>query len=100
MPDILVCADEIERGKPHPEGYLTAASRLGADPTRCVVIEDAPAGLAAARAGGMAAIGIEGTYAGAALMQADHVVRRLSDLTIAYRADGDRIEINGIDARD
>jgi sugar-phosphatase len=100
MPDVLVCADEIERGKPHPEGYLTAARRLGADPASCVVIEDAPAGLAAARAGGMPAIGIEGTYAGAALTQADHVVRRLSDLTIAYRADGDRIEINGIDARD
>ena len=99
MPDVLICADEIERGKPHPEGYLTAASRLGVDATRCVVIEDAPAGLAAARAAGMRAIAIEGTYAATALTQADHVVRRLSDLTIAYRADSDRIEICSANAR-
>src|SRR5687768_9754317 len=94
MPDVLVCADEIERGKPHPEGYLTAAKRLGVVPGRCVVIEDAPAGLAAARAAGMRPIAIQGTYAAAALTEADHVVRRLTDLTIAYRTDGDRIEIH------
>ena len=99
IPDVLVCADEIEHGKPHPEGYLTAATRLGLDPASCVVMEDAPAGLEAARAGGMRAVGIEGTYAADALTHADHVVRRLSDLTMAYRADVDRIEIHGADVR-
>src|SRR5690349_13284782 len=52
-PPVLVCADEISRGKPHPEGYLTAARRLGIEPTGCVVVEDAPAGLEAARTAGM-----------------------------------------------
>ncbi|HEV7387038.1 MAG TPA: HAD-IA family hydrolase, partial [Gemmatimonadaceae bacterium] len=71
MPKVLVCADEIENGKPHPEGYLTAARRLGVDPQRCLVIEDAPAGLEAARAAGMPSIGVVGTYSAEALSIAD-----------------------------
>ena len=63
MPQVLVCADEVSRGKPDPEGYLTAARRLGVAPVDCVVVEDAPAGLDAARAAGMRSIGIASTYA-------------------------------------
>ena len=49
IPRLLVPADEITRGKPDPEGYLTASRKLGVEPRDCVVIEDAPAGIAAAR---------------------------------------------------
>ncbi|MEU4344986.1 HAD family phosphatase [Nocardia sp. NPDC023852] len=49
------------RGKPHPDGYLHAAARLGVEPAGCVVVEDAPAGIAAARAAGMRVIGITTT---------------------------------------
>jgi sugar-phosphatase len=80
MPRVLVCADEITRGKPDPEGYLTAAERLGKNPADCVVIEDAPPGLEAARAAGMASIGIVGTYPATALAIADLVVPSLSAL--------------------
>lgn len=56
---VLVCGDEVEHGKPHPEPYLTAADRLGVDVTRCVALEDSPTGIASARAAGAATIGVE-----------------------------------------
>lgn len=81
-PRVMVCADDIERGKPHPEGYLTAAALLGAANADCVVIEDAPAGIEAAHNGGMRVIGIIGTYPAAVLGAADVIVSRLKDLTL------------------
>ena len=56
--DASVCGHEVAHGKPDPEVFLLAASRLGVDPSRCVVVEDAGAGVDAARAGGMASIGL------------------------------------------
>lgn len=53
-----VSAEEVPRGKPAPDVFLEAARRLGSDPARCVVVEDAPAGAAAARAAGMRCIGV------------------------------------------
>jgi HAD superfamily hydrolase (TIGR01509 family) len=50
--DAVVTGDVVTRGKPHPEPYLTAAARLGVDPTRCVAVEDSPAGAASAEAAG------------------------------------------------
>ena len=47
-----VAGDEVERTKPHPEPYLVAAARLGVDPTRCVVVEDSPTGVASGEAAG------------------------------------------------
>jgi len=79
MPRVLVCADEINRGKPDPEGYLSAAARLGRAPADCVVIEDTPPGLEAARAAGMRSIGVAGTYPASALI-ADLVVPSLTGL--------------------
>lgn len=57
--DVLVCGDEVERGKPDPEPYLTAAARLGVDVAACVAIEDSPAGIASALASGAATLGVE-----------------------------------------
>jgi len=56
----VVCSDDagIERGKPAPDIFLTVASRLGAPPERCVVLEDTPNGVRAARAAGMAVIAV------------------------------------------
>ncbi len=53
MPTTTVTAEAVTHGKPHPEGYLKAAALLGAEPADVVVFEDAPAGIAAARAAGM-----------------------------------------------
>lgn len=52
-PGVLVTADDVRHGKPHPEGYLAAAQRLGVPADKCVVVEDAPAGIRAARAAGV-----------------------------------------------
>jgi sugar-phosphatase len=51
-PTVLIGADEVAHGKPSPEGFLAAAVALGVDPRACVVFEDSPAGLEAARAAG------------------------------------------------
>ena len=56
----LVTVDDISRGKPDPEGYLLAAQRLGVDPARCLVVEDAPAGVAAGRAAGARVAALKG----------------------------------------
>ena len=61
MPRWIVCADDVSRGKPHPEPYLTAARLVGYPPQRCLVIEDARAGVEAARAAGMQVLGITTT---------------------------------------
>lgn len=53
FPDVLVTADRVAKGKPDPEGYLLAAKLLGRDPAVCIVVEDAPQGVAAARAAGV-----------------------------------------------
>jgi sugar-phosphatase len=86
VPKILVTADDVAHGKPHPEPYLKGAELLGFAPEECIVIEDAPAGIQAARAGGMKVVGITSTYAAAKLRGADVVVARLGKIQIA--ADG------------
>jgi HAD superfamily hydrolase (TIGR01509 family) len=60
---VVVTISDIARGKPDPEIYLTAAAWLGVSPGRCLVFEDAPAGLQAASAAGMTAIGLTTTHA-------------------------------------
>jgi sugar-phosphatase len=62
IPDVLITSDDISHSKPHPEGYLLAAKRLGVAPADCLVIEDAHAGIEAARAAGMPVIGISTTF--------------------------------------
>ncbi|GAA3721317.1 HAD superfamily hydrolase (TIGR01509 family) [Spinactinospora alkalitolerans] len=56
--DLTVAGDEVERNKPHPEPYLKAARLLGVDPARCVVLEDSPAGVAAAGAAGCVTVAV------------------------------------------
>ena len=56
--DVTVAGDEVVRGKPEPEPYLTAASRLGVDPSRCVVLEDSPSGVASGEAAGCAVVAV------------------------------------------
>jgi HAD superfamily hydrolase (TIGR01509 family) len=55
----IVSAEDVRRGKPDPEVYLVAASRVGVQPARCIVVEDAAAGIEGARRAGMRSIGVE-----------------------------------------
>jgi mannitol-1-/sugar-/sorbitol-6-phosphatase len=78
----LVSADDVTKGKPHPEGYLVAADKLGVAPEDCVVIEDAPAGIAAARAAGMNVVAVTTTFEAHELSDADAVVETLGDVKV------------------
>ncbi len=73
-PPVLVAAEDTRRGKPAPDGYLRAAARLGVDPRSCLVVEDAPAGIEAARAAGMPVVAVRTTHRPAELLAADVVV--------------------------
>ena len=76
--DALVAEEDAAKGKPDPEGFLVAAQRLGVAPADCVVIEDAPAGIQAAKAVGMRAIAVTTTRPPADLGDADLVVESLA----------------------
>lgn len=62
MPEVLVGMEDVSAGKPDPEGFLKAASLLRVPPSDCVVIEDTPAGVLAARAAGMAVLSVGTTF--------------------------------------
>lgn len=85
----IVTGEDIEQGKPSPDCFLLAAERLRLAPSDCVVIEDAPVGLAAAVAAGMASIALVGSHPAAALKAAgaDAVVQRLGEITSSRLAD-------------
>jgi len=78
----LVAEEDALKGKPNPEGFLVAARRLCVEPACCVVIEDAPAGLRAAKAAGMRAIGVTTTHPAADLRDADLVVDSLAEAAV------------------
>jgi len=78
--DAVVTGDDITRGKPDPEVFLTASARMGLKPQQCVVIEDAPVGLDAARRAGMECVGLIGAYPREALAAASMVVASFGEL--------------------
>jgi beta-phosphoglucomutase family hydrolase len=80
----IVTAEDVRAGKPHPEVFLRAAEKIARVPGRCVVFEDALAGIQAARAGGMKVVAVATTNPASELRAvADRVVRRLDELTVA-----------------
>ncbi|MCD1269924.1 HAD-IA family hydrolase [Microbacterium sp. MEC084] len=89
-PEVFVTADEVTHGKPHPEPFLAAAERLGVDPDRCLVVEDAAAGVAAARAAGCHVIALTGTLA-ADDLHADLVLDGLDGIAVDVTPEGLRL---------
>jgi sugar-phosphatase len=79
-PAVVVYADDVARGKPDPEGYRTAAERLGVDPADALVVEDSPPGIEAGRAAGAATVGVTSTHPAAELGAADVVIGTLEEL--------------------
>lgn len=86
-PTVMVTADDVEDGKPDPEGYVAAARRLGVEPSRCLVVEDAPAGVTAGNASGAWSLAVEGTYPRGDLA-AGAVVGSLGTVAVEQRPDG------------
>jgi sugar-phosphatase len=88
VPEVLVTSDDVTNGKPHPEPYLKGAQGLGFAPAECLVIEDAPAGIEAARAAGMKVVGITSTYVAGAIEHADAVIGKLAEIRITRNGAG------------
>jgi beta-phosphoglucomutase len=84
--DAITSSEDTQRGKPDPQVFLVAAGKLGVSPQHCVVMEDAVAGVQAAKAGGMKCVGVTfvGHHPDAALRQAgaDLVVKTLAEVSV------------------
>ena len=81
-PPVLITAEDVQRGKPNPEAFLLAATGLRIRPEECVVIEDAPVGIEAARAAGMRVIAVATTHGPQALARADIVAQEIASVTV------------------
>jgi mannitol-1-/sugar-/sorbitol-6-phosphatase len=101
-PPVLVTVEDISRGKPDPEGYLHAAELLGVLPAYCLVVEDAPVGLAAGRAAGAVTAGLKGVAADiqltdlhqlAALLRPNSTDTGSTDLTAARTEDAGSVDL-------
>jgi mannitol-1-/sugar-/sorbitol-6-phosphatase len=91
-PSTLVTADDVTNGKPDPEPFLLAAEKLGVDPRRCLVVEDAPMGLKAAHGAGCSTLAVVTTTPREAL-DADAIVDDLSAVEFLPGEDGIRIRL-------
>ena len=88
VPKVLVTAEDVSQGKPDPEPYLKGSELLGFKPADCLVIEDAPAGIQSARAGGFKVIGITSTYPASKISDADAVVAGLEQIQVRSNGSG------------
>jgi sugar-phosphatase len=79
VPAVIVAADDVHRGKPHPDGYRTAAELLRVTSKECLVVEDAPSGIAAGHAAGARVLALSTTH------DADELRKELTDVDILAR---------------
>lgn len=84
VPQALVTGGDVREGKPSPECYLLGAGRLGIPADRCVVVEDAPAGIRAARGAGAVVVAVATTHPAAELAEADHTLNDLRALAAEW----------------
>ena len=80
--DAIVAAEDVARGKPDPQVFLVAAQKIGISPSRCVVFEDALAGIDAGRRAGMKVVAVATTHQPDRLARADLVVHRLDEISV------------------
>ena len=85
----IVAGDEVRQGKPDPEIYLTAAAKLGAEPARCTVIEDAPAGIESGRRAGMQVVAVRTEMTqGLRLDGASRIIDSLEEFDLQWLDEG------------
>ncbi|BDH12680.1 HAD family hydrolase [Streptomyces hygroscopicus] len=96
-PEVIVSADDVVHPKPHPEGFLLAAQKIGVDPTSAVGIDDSPMGIAAARAAGMTTIAVRFRQEESALQAAHAVADGVGSITFQGRPDGITLRIPGVE---
>ena len=89
IPEVLISANDVTRGKPEPEPFLLAAQRMKVQPERCVVIEDSAGGLRAGLSAGMTVVAVLSTHTPEELEMAHSVVKEIGDIEISINASGD-----------
>ena len=87
-PAVFVTADDITHGKPHPEPFLLGAKKLGIDPEKCVVFEDAVSGIAAGKAAGAKTVAVLSHMKKEELTGADMYVASLAEIEVCKTSDG------------
>jgi sugar-phosphatase len=93
VPRLLVTSDDVARGKPAPDGYRLGATKLGVEPSSCLVFEDAPAGIAAGRAAGCRVVGITTTHVAAQLHDTAGIVADLTQVVVRAGTAGFEVQI-------
>jgi mannitol-1-/sugar-/sorbitol-6-phosphatase len=87
IPNVLVPAEHVANGKPHPEPYLTGAKLLGLPPADCLVIEDSPAGVASGKAAGSRVLAVLSSHTQQQLPGADWYIRSLEQVSATIQPD-------------
>ena len=99
VPERLISADMVEKGKPDPEPYRRGAELLGLRPEECVVVEDAPSGVGAGKAAGARVLGVLGTHTVEELEAADWITKSLEGLMVQVDSDVLRLEFEAVGER-
>jgi sugar-phosphatase len=94
VPERLVTADQVTRGKPHPEPFLAGAALLGLPPSACVVFEDSSSGAQAGRAAGCTVVATTFSHPVASLDAAHYLVRDLTDVRAEVKEEGLVLRMN------
>jgi mannitol-1-/sugar-/sorbitol-6-phosphatase len=87
VPAMIVVSEDVQRGKPAPDGYRLGAKRLGYDPKECIVFEDAPPGVQAARAAGARVVALNTTHPAAELGDSEITISDFSNLRVRTASD-------------
>ena len=91
LPSVLVSADDVVHGKPNPEPYLKGAEGLGIAPGQCLVFEDSPAGISAARAAGMRVIALRTTFPPESLRDAQAMIVNFTEIRVEQNESGNLV---------
>ncbi|EGO02173.1 hypothetical protein SERLA73DRAFT_86389 [Serpula lacrymans var. lacrymans S7.3] len=96
IPDVFVVAEDVKQGKPKPDPYLLGAQKCGVDPEKCLVIEDAPAGVRSGQAAGCKTLGLITTHTKAQMegCNPDFLVNNLSSVSMKMTTNGIEVTIN------
>ncbi|PCH41478.1 phosphatase [Wolfiporia cocos MD-104 SS10] len=95
QPDAFVVSEDVQKGKPEPDPYLLGAERCGVDPTRCLVVEDAPAGVRSGNAAGCKTLALLTSHTREQVVAAepDFIVKDLSSVTMTRTETGVEVSI-------
>jgi len=99
VPSAFVVSEDVERGKPSPDPYLLGAQRLGVDPSKCIVFEDAPNGVLSGRAAGCKTVALLTTHSKAQIeiTKPDFIIKNLDSIQATRTPSGVQLIINVVD---